>query len=203
MLYYSRHHPKEDIQMKKQIRFMPLALALTLGYTLSTNAESYSWNGAEGDSWSNGSSWLPIGVPGASDTAAFAASATIALPADATVSAIEVSENARVHLTGNGTKIAAREMDVNPARTIKPSFTVSSKEGRAYALTVGYRSSSAAEIAFSCDGSPAITVKLPANATRGIVQSPRPLAVPAGASVIRWALVSGAPDFQLVGLQLT
>ena len=42
--------------MKKQIRFMPLALALTLGYTLSTNAESYSWNGAEGDSWSNGSS---------------------------------------------------------------------------------------------------------------------------------------------------
>ena len=98
--------------------------------------------------------------------------------------------------------IAAREMDVNPARTIKPSFTVSSKEGRAYALTVGYRSSSAAEIAFSCDGSPAVTVKLPANATRGIVQSPRPLAVPAGASVIRWALVSGAPDFQLVGLQL-
>lgn len=98
--------------------------------------------------------------------------------------------------------IAAREMDVNPARAIKPSFTVSSQEGRAYALTVGYRSSSAAEIAFSCDGSPAITVKLPANATRGIVQSPRPLAVPAGASVIRWALVSGAPDFQLVGLQL-
>jgi hypothetical protein len=98
--------------------------------------------------------------------------------------------------------IAAREMDVNPARTIKPSFTVSSKEGRAYALTVGYRSSSAAEIAFSCDGSPAVTVKLPANATRGIVQSPCPLAVPAGASVIRWALVSGAPDFQLVGLQL-
>ena len=75
-------------------------------------------------------------------------------------------------------------------------------EGRAYALTVGYRSSSAAEIAFSCDGSLAITVKLPANATRGIVQSPRPLAVPAGASVIRWALVSGGPDFQLVGLQL-
>ena len=97
--------------------------------------------------------------------------------------------------------IAAREMDVNPARAIKPSFTVSSKERRAYALTVGYRSSSAAEIAFSCDGSPAVTVKLPANATRGIVQSPRPLAVPAGASVIRWALVSGAPDFQLVGLQ--
>jgi len=80
--------------------------------------------------------------------------------------------------------------------------TLSSKEGRAYALTVGYRSSSAAEIAFSCDGSPAITVKLPANATRGIVQSPCPLAVPAGASVIRWALVSGGPDFQLVGLQL-
>ena len=130
--------------MKKQIRFMPLALALTLGYTLSTNAESYSWNGAEGDSWSNGSCWLPAGVPGASDTAAFAASATVALPADATVSAIEVSGNARVHLTGNGTKIAAREMDVNPARTIKPSFTVSSKEGRAYALTVGYRSSSTA-----------------------------------------------------------
>ena len=27
-------------------------------------------------------------------------------------------------------------------------------------------------------------------------------AVPAGASVIRWALVSSGPDFQLVGLQL-
>ena len=99
--------------MKKQIRFMPLALALTLGYTLSTNAESYSWNGAEGDSWSNGSCWLPAGVPGASDTAAFAASATVALPADATVSAIEVSGNARVHLTGNGTKIAARAFSGN------------------------------------------------------------------------------------------
>ena len=99
--------------MKKQIRFMPLALALTLGYTLSTNAESYSWNGEEGDSWSNGSCWLPAGVPGASDTAAFAASATVALPADATVSAIEVSGNARVHLTGNGTKIAARAFSGN------------------------------------------------------------------------------------------
>ena len=98
--------------------------------------------------------------------------------------------------------IAAREKDVNPARTIKPSFTVSSREKRAYALTVAYRSSSAATIAFSCDEAPAITVKLPANARRGVVQSPHPLTVPAGASVIRWALVSGGTDFQLIGLQL-
>jgi hypothetical protein len=88
-------------------------------------------------------------------------------------------------------RIAAKDADVNHAREMKPSYTVASASERDYLLSVSYRSSSGAKIAFSCDKSPATLLSLPPCPSGATVDGGT-IRVPAGASVIRWVLVPGS-----------
>lgn len=97
--------------------------------------------------------------------------------------------------------VAAQDADVNQARRIEPSFTVASDKARECRLVVAYRSAGDAEVAFSCDGSQPVKVALPGS-PRGKMAASRRLPVPAGASVVRWRLLSGGAGFRLVGFAL-
>ena len=98
-------------------------------------------------------------------------------------------------------RIDAKDADVNPARKTKPSYTVASDGERDYRLSVSYRSRLGAKVAFSCDKSRPTAVSLPPNPSAGTVEGGT-IRVPAGASVIRWALVPGSGKAEIVAFSL-
>ena len=97
--------------------------------------------------------------------------------------------------------IDAKDVDVNPARVTKPSYTVASDGERDYRLTVSYRSRTGATVAFSCDKSRPTAVSLPPSQSVGTAESGT-IRVPAGASVIRWVLVPGSGRAEIVSFSL-
>ena len=100
------------------------------------------------------------------------------------------------HLPG---RIDAHDVDQNPSRKILPSYTVSSDAQREYVMSVTYRSSGRAKIAFSCDRCEPLVATLPANPDGGTVECGR-IAVPAGASVVRLVAVSCDDAFEMLSL---
>ena len=98
-------------------------------------------------------------------------------------------------------RIDAKDVDVNPARRIEPSYTVASDTAGTRRLSVTYRATGRTRIEFSCDGESRAVAVLPANPSGGRAACGA-LFVPSGASVIRWKVLSGGKGLELVELKL-
>jgi hypothetical protein len=98
-------------------------------------------------------------------------------------------------------RIDACDGDVNRFRKIKPSYTLAADKAGEYELVVAYRSSKPAQVAFSCDKSKPLVVTLPPRPSGGTFKCGN-LPVPAGASVMRYVVVSGEDDIRVLGFQL-
>ena len=73
-----------------------------LGFPYAAHATDFTWNGEAGDSkWNTAANWMPMGVPGAADTAFVGGNAMVQLPSSVTVQNLRLGADAGIVNDGN------------------------------------------------------------------------------------------------------
>ncbi len=89
-------------QKRQRYGLAAAAAALMLGFPYAAHATDYTWNGEAGDSkWTTAANWMPMGVPGAQDTAYVGGNASVQLPGSVTLKNLRLGADAAILNDGN------------------------------------------------------------------------------------------------------
>jgi hypothetical protein len=112
--------------MKKSLLFFCFAVLMNVAFA---QPNTKNWNGAPGDLWSTPASWLPVGVPGASDTVIFNSANSCDLDVNPTIASLRtVGVGANITTTSG-----QKTMTINNNGATSPVLSV----GAGSALFVG------------------------------------------------------------------